>query len=128
MCKLEWRYNEKSIEIVSGVPFDLREQSQGNLYTDLLQLDSALTSGLKSLIFKHQEEDLYRYKFETNDGRPWKQRIRIPLQAGQPVLMSFNVDDMFEFDEFVPQRDVRTQIINLTRTKQITKLKVKFND
>ena len=69
--------------------------------------------------WKPAPDDFYAYEFTAQDGRAWKQKIRLVSEKAE---MTFHVTDFWRVSEFMVNRDVRDTVILMAKDYQLTKL------
>ena len=69
--------------------------------------------------WKPAPDDFYLYEFTAQDGREWKQKIRLVIDRAE---MTFQVSDFWRASEFTVNRDVLDTVIMMIKDYQLTKL------
>jgi len=125
---LSWETLSHTATIVSDSPIPADNSDVWSLLQLILKLQASLSlidfdyvrQSVSNEIIPYSE---YKYTFETQDGRKWKQTIRV-YPTLNTSTMSFNVADLWRVDEFADGRPIRDLLITLSKQYGIVSVKL----
>ena len=121
MSTLDWKSQDRQITVTCIKELALTDQTFQKLMQQLRDWERFLDVVRVEVAYDPDTES-YEYSFKARDGRRWKQHIKIPGDTTAPVTMKFNVQDWFSQDEFIPGREIRSQLIALMKTQGMAAL------
>ena len=117
---------------VPSVDFEMNASAITDIYAPLCQNLFKTAQGLHTVVPLVQIEvkpvdgvpNTYRYDFEAQDGREWKQVL--DFTDSQEAAMTFDVPDCWKMSEFRPHRELREAVITAVQSGGMTKLEIKY--
>ena len=122
MFSIELKDNTRKIEIETDIAVVLyHERVQAFIKAiEALHVATPLTRFIGK---RHPMNALvYMYTFDTEDGRTWNQDIS--FEDG--VRMTFDVEEYWKLEEFVPHREVRNEFVLMVRDFGLERAEVTY--